>query len=133
MKRKLFRRALVLAICFGLASQTPSSKAETLKTVGDELVIAIVAVSAAVVVVVILAVRHQASTKGCVSRGPEGLQITSLDNSVTYQLSGDTAPLRPGELVRLKGKKKSARHNGGQPLLIVSKIGKDYGACPTRP
>jgi hypothetical protein len=134
VKRKLFRRALILAVCLGLAIQTPPSKAETLKTIGDQIVIGIVVASVAIVVAVVLVVRHEASYKGCVSSSPDGLEFTSQDGQPTYRLSGDTTTLRPGELVRLKGKKKSAKSSGGnRPTLIVTRIGKDYGACPAHP
>lgn len=133
MKRKLFRRALVLAVCLGLATQPPPSKAETLKTIGDEIVIGIVVASVAIVVAIVLVVRHEASYRGCVSSSPDGLEFTGVGSQTAYQLSGDTTGLRPGELVRLKGKKKSARGSGNHPTLIVTRIGRDYGACPAHP
>lgn len=134
MKRKLFRRILVLAVCLGLAMQPPASKAETLKTIGNEIIVGIVVASAVIVVAIVLVVRHEASYKGCVSSSSDGLEFTSQDGQQAYRLSGDITTLRPGELVRLKGKKKHATGSvNSHPTLIVTRVGRDYGACPVHP
>ena len=128
MKRTLFRRALISAICLGLALDTAPSRADTLKTDADLIILGGVAVVAAIGVGVFFAFHHGASIKGCAVNGPDGLEIRTQNGANVYQLSGATAEVRAGDLVRLKGKKRRAQ-NGDVPMFVVSGVAKDYGGC----
>lgn len=128
MKPTLLRRALVGAICLGLALNTAPARADSLKTMGDEIIIGGVAVVAAIGVGVFFAFHHGTSIKGCAANGPSGLEIRSENGASVYQLSGATAEVRAGDLVRLKGKRKHAQE-GDVPLFVVSRLAKDYGTC----
>ena len=128
MKRSLFQRALVGTICLGMALDTAPARADSLKTMGDEIVIGGVAVAAAIGVGVFFAFHHGASIKGCTANGPSGLEIRSENGASVYQLSGATAEVKAGDLVRLKGKRKRAQE-GDVPLFVVSRLAKDYGTC----
>jgi hypothetical protein len=68
--------------------------------------------------------------KGCVSTTAGGLEIAGQGGQTAYILSGDTASLKPGDLVKIKGKKKTIN---GQHTFVVSSFVKDYGSCPARP
>jgi hypothetical protein len=111
-----------------LALDTAPARADSLKNIGTEVVIGGVAIVAAIGVGVFLLVRHGHSVKGCVAAGPEGLEIRTQNGADAYLLSGATAEVRAGELMRLKGKKKRAP-SGDVPGFVVSGVAKDYGVC----
>ena len=128
MKRKLLRRALVGMVCLGLAVDVVPSRADTLKTDADLIIVGGVAVVAAVGVGVFFAFHHGSSIKGCAVNGPDGLEIRTQNGASVYQLSGATSEVRAGDLVRVRGKKKSAK-DGDVPMFVVKGLAKDYGVC----
>jgi hypothetical protein len=98
---------------------------------GEEIVAGIAAVGAAIVVVAIILVVHYkpATVKGCVASGPNGLELTNGSDKLTYELTGATSDIKPGEIVKVKGKKKAGK--GSAPsTFTVKELSKDYGACP---
>lgn len=131
MSKSVFRRALALLLCIILLATSRPAKADSLQKTANEIVAGIVGVSAAIVVVTVILVVHYkgASVKGCVASGPDGLQLTNSSDTLTYQLAGDTSNIKPGEMVKLKGKKKAAK-SGAQAAFTVKQLSKDYGACP---
>jgi hypothetical protein len=66
-----------------------------------------------------------------VSSGPNGLQLQRDGDQRTDALIGDVSAIKPGDLVRLSGKKKMAAV-GSQPFF-VEKLSKDFGACKVEP
>jgi hypothetical protein len=68
--------------------------------------------------------------KGCVSTGPDGLQLTKESDKKTYSLVGVTADIKPGEKVRLHGtKQKKQKGSPGNPQFLVDKVTKNLGPC----
>ncbi len=71
--------------------------------------------------------------KGCVSTGPNGLQLLNDKDKNTYSLVGVTADIRAGEKVKLHGEKKEQkRKHKGDPVnreFLVEKTTKDLGPC----
>jgi hypothetical protein len=128
MKRTLFRRALIGTICLGLVVDAAPSRADTLKTDADEIIIGGVAIIAAIGVGIFFAVHHGGSIKGCAATGPDGLEIRTLNGASVFELSGATAEVKAGDLVRVKGKKKHGQ-SGDVPRFVVSGVAKDYGPC----
>jgi hypothetical protein len=51
----------------------------------------------------------------------------------TYLLIGDVADVKPGERVRVKGKKKKAKAPANDRSFLVEKFSKDFGACRAHP
>ena len=130
MHRKIFRRILVLAICLGLAAPPPPAKAESFHAIGVEVVVGIVLISVAAGVTVVYFVTRHPSIKGCIASTPDGLEIASQGDQPAYRLTGDVASLRPGDLIKIKGRKKTIQ---GQHTFVVSSFVKDYGPCPAHP
>lgn len=96
---------------------------------GAQVAGAIIGVVAVGVVATVLVVHYKpAKVKGCLVSGPNGLELTSSDKAA-YDLAGDTSSLKPGELVKLKGKKKHTKGSAHQ-TFTVTQLSKDYGACP---
>lgn len=74
---------------------------------------------------------HQ--VKGCVSSGPNGLEVQTEDNK-TWLLTGNTPNVQAGDLIKFHGTKlKQPRHSTGNPTFEVEKISKDYGPCKATP
>lgn len=135
MIRMLFRRALVCVLCLSLLpTNIPARASSSLQTDVNGIVGGAIAISAAIVVVaVVLVVHHKPATvKGCVASGRNGLELTDGSDKLTYELAGATSDLKPGEVVKVKGKKKHGK--GGAPsTFTVKELSKDYGACPATP
>jgi hypothetical protein len=94
-------------------------------------VIAIIVVAAAAITGVGFLIYHEThkhpSITGCVASGADGLTLKNEKDKKVYALSGDTAALRNGEQVTLKGKK--IKSSIGKPSFQVEKLTKDYGTC----
>jgi hypothetical protein len=72
------------------------------------IVAAIVAAGAAVVVVAVVVI-HESTKKrtitACVNPGGSGMTVTDEKDRQTYALSGNTESIKPGERMKLQGKK----------------------------
>jgi hypothetical protein len=97
-----------------------------------EIIGAAVAVVAVVVVgtVVLVEVHNSHHTiKGCVTMGPSGLQVRDTDHSHTYDVTGVTANVKVGDVVRLHGDKGKKIKGDPAQSFVIQKISKDYGPC----
>lgn len=130
MKRRWFHRALVCVLC-GCLSTPVCARADTLKTDAREIVAGIFGVAAAIGVGVGVGVYFalHPTLKGCVSKGPNGLEITNDKDQAVYELMGDTTALTAGEIVSVRGRKKSAKGGSSTRLFRVDKVKKTWGAC----
>lgn len=132
MRRFIIRRALALLLCFLLLSATtPARATDTLRHDVNGIIAGSIAISAAIVVVAVILVVHYkpATVKGCVVSGANGLELTNSSDKLTYQLLGVTSDIKPGDVVKVKGKKKLGK--GSTPsTFTVKELSKDYGACP---
>jgi hypothetical protein len=134
MFKSIWRRVLVLLLCLLILPNTPARATDTLSHDVHGIEAGVIAISAAIVVVVVVLVVHYkpSSIKGCVASGPNGLELTNSSDKVVYQLGGATTDIKPGDLVKVKRKKKSAK-GSTPPTFSVKELGKDYGACPATP
>jgi hypothetical protein len=99
---------------------------------GAQVTAAAIGVGAVVVgTVVLIHVHHSHHTlKGCVSNGTNGLEAQTQDNMKTYSLTGETANIKVGDLVRFHGSRgKKVKGSAGNQTFAVEKISKDYGPC----
>ena len=92
-----------------------------------------VAVTAGVVIgaVVLVEVRNSHhAIKGCVTKGPEGLQVRNDHDGKLYTLVGVTAKTRIGDRVKLHGSKSEQGEPAeGDSTFVVEKVTRDYGPC----
>lgn len=91
-------------------------------------VIGIAAVGAAIGIGLYFAISHSHRLTGCAVSGPDGTILTSESDKQTYVLSGDVAGIKPGDRVRVSGKKIKQKSAGTRQYL-VEKVSRDYGAC----
>ena len=130
--KRLFTLTLILLMCL-CATQSANANvgyASDGKAAG--VIIAIVGVGVLIGVGVYFAVHHGHTLRGCTSGSPQAaLQLLNEGDGQSYRLSGDVAGIKAGERIRVSGKK--AKHGGAAPQFLVSKVSKDYGACPLHP
>lgn len=129
--RSVSRTSAVLALCLLLA--VPAFPQTDLSGIGPSkgqiaaAIVGAVAVIIGVVVLVYYGTHKHASIVGCVASGPSGLSVRNDKDKKTYALAGDSAALRPGQQVALKGKK--GKDATGKPTFLVQQLTKDYGDC----
>lgn len=126
-----------VALCAILATTTFSAKAQDriqILSKGQEvgIVAGIAGAGAAVGIGIYFAVHHGHSLRGCAVSGPNGLQLQNQGDQQTYALTGEVADIKPGDRVRVSGKKE--KKSAGDPQdFLVAKLTKDYGACKEQP
>lgn len=94
--------------------------------------IGIVVGSAAAITIVTVVLVHNAhpTLKGCVTAGPGGMLVQNEGDQRTYALTGITAGIKVGDVVKVKGKKyKKQKDSTGNEIFSVTQIGRDYGPC----
>lgn len=71
---------------------------------------------------------HNRGITGCAGSGPNGLELVSENDQETYVLVGEVAGIKPGERIRLTGKK-DKKTTSTRPRFQVEKLNRDFGAC----
>jgi hypothetical protein len=126
--RYLWRIASVAILSLALSRNT---SADTLKSNADNIIIGVVAVVAVVVVVVAVVIHRSAKQKtvtGCVTAAQNGMSVTDENNKRIYRLSGDTAAIKPGDRMTLRGK--TIKPSGSNSLTwVTTGVAKDFGVC----
>lgn len=86
---------------------------------GGNIVIGIVAVTAAMAVVITVVIMHESKKDklitGCVKSAQNGMTITDEKDEKIYTLSDNAVGARPGDRMKLKGKKAKSK---GDPALV---------------
>jgi hypothetical protein len=126
----LWRGVLVVVMSVAL---TAPARADNLRTTGRNIVIGIVALTAAVAVVITVVILHESKKDkiitGCVSSSVKGMTITDENDSRVYALTGNTVGITPGERLRLKGKKAKSRDSARTLTWITTSVNHDFGGC----
>jgi len=78
------------------------------------------------------AVHHGHSLSGCAVSGPNGLELENHGDEQTYALIGEVANIKPGNRIRVSGKKEK-KEAGAPQQFLVEKLSKDFGACKAQP
>jgi hypothetical protein len=129
LQKSLFRAVLIVVICVALA--TPA-KANNLDNAARNIVIGIVAVTAAIAVVATVLVIHYSKKRtitGCVKPAENGMTITDEKNQRIYALSGNTVGVLPGERMELRGQKLKPTGPDKTPVWDARSVIKDFGVC----
>ncbi len=131
MTQKYLRRG-VLVVVMSVALTAPA-RADNLNTTARNIIIGIVAVTAAVAVVLTVVILHESKKDkiitGCVSSSVNGMTIIDENNSRVYELTGNTVGITPGERLRLKGKKAKSRDSARTLIWVTTSVNRDLGAC----
>lgn len=127
-------------ICFAAFSsfllcgaQAPTQCHESIGPSTGEVVGVAVGVGAVIVVgtVVLVEVNKSHHTiKGCVSTGPNGLEVLNESDKKTYALVGVPANVKVGDIVKVNGNKdRKQKDSAGNQDFVVTKMSKNYGPC----
>jgi hypothetical protein len=123
----------VLIVVLGLALAKPAEAQFTgqVGPSGGPIVAGIVVTAAALIVVTVLVIHYskKRAITGCVVSGQSGMTIVDEKDKQIYMLSGDTTDIKPGDRMKLKGKK--VKQKGPDKTLVweASQVNKNYGAC----
>jgi hypothetical protein len=127
----LWHGVLIIALCMILAIPTQAAT-DSLKTLQNNVIIGIVAVSAALVVITVVIVhesRKKRTVTGCVISGANGMSVTDEKDKRIYALTGNTADIKTGDRFTLRGKTVNPKGANAPLSWQVNKETKDLGAC----
>jgi hypothetical protein len=112
----------------GLAVPAKAVNAE-----GVLIIVAATTAAAAIAAVVIVAsVQHRRkkiAITGCVISGEKGMTVTDEEDRKVYLLSGETTAIRPGDRMKLRGRKVRSTGPDKARLWEAKEVLKDFGVC----
>jgi hypothetical protein len=94
--------------------------------------VAIGAIGAGIGIGIYYAVHHSHSLTGCAVSGANGLELKNKGDQQTYALVGAVNAIKPGERIRVSGKRVK-KTPGPTPQFLVEQLAKDLGPCPAIP
>ena len=98
------------------------------EVVGAAVGIVAVLVVGTVVIVEVNKSHHR--LKGCVTAGPNGLELHDARNQKVYALTGITANVKVGDVIQVHGsKQKGQKDSTGAQDFKVEKMSRDFGPC----
>ena len=118
--------AFVAVLALALTSSHPANAQIVTKSEVAEAVGVVIGVGAAIGVGIYFAVHANHSVSGCTVAAANGLQLQQ--DQQMWSLVGSIATIKPGERVRVSGKKQKKTAGAPRPFL-VEKLAKDYGPC----
>ncbi|MGB6134708.1 MAG: hypothetical protein WCC14_15235 [Acidobacteriaceae bacterium] len=124
--------ALLVAATVPATGQSGTPIGGVTKSDAVWIVVGIAAVGAGVGIGVFYALHHGHSLNGCAMSGTNGLELQNRGDRQTYALIGEVAGIKPGDRVRVAGKKEKKSVADGQSF-VVEKLIRDYGPCKAQP
>jgi hypothetical protein len=123
----------VLIVVLGLALAKPA-EAQFIGQVGPSggpIVAGIVVTAAALVVVTVVVIHYskKRAITGCVVLGQSGMTLIDEKDKQIYTLSGDTTDIKPGDRMKLQGKKVRPKDPDRTLVWEARQVSKNYGAC----
>jgi hypothetical protein len=118
--------ALAAVLALALTYTHPASAQIITKTETAEAVGVVVGVGAAIGVGIYFAVHANHSITGCTVAAAGGIQLQQ--DQQTWSLMGSIADIKPGERVRVSGKKQK-KVAAAPRSFLVENLAKDYGPC----
>jgi hypothetical protein len=135
LKSSLRRKFTTLLLCTSLLllSSKPASASIPTKSQVVLIFVGVAAIGAAIGVGIYFAVRRNGtSITGCAISSGGSLFLQHEGDQQSYTLLGDTAAVKPGDRIRVSGKKRKQYPSGNREFL-VEKLAKDYGLCKVLP
>lgn len=127
IRKKLSRGILIVVLSLGLATPGRADNPEKVL-----ITIAATTTAAAIAVVVAVAVHHRRKKiviTGCVMAAENGMTVTDEEDRNTYALSRNTAGIKPGDRVRLLGKKMKPKGPDKRLVWEAKEVTNDFGVC----
>jgi hypothetical protein len=129
---------LMIGLCANLLASTNDQGAgSTFSHIGyDGPVVGPIMGALAGVVAIALVVVYYSKKRaitGCVAAGANGMTLTDEKDKRIYALSGDTTDIKPGERMKLRGRKVKSKGPDKTLGWEAKKVSKDFGVCPAQP
>jgi hypothetical protein len=88
-------------------------------------------VGAGLVVATVLIIHYskKRTLTGCINSAENGMIVMDEKDKQTYALSGDIAGIKPGERMKLRGKKLKAKNHDKTMMWEVREVSRDFGVC----
>jgi hypothetical protein len=124
----LARRSVLVVVLLAVSSFSVSAQTGlgNIGPSGAQVAGAIAGVAAVTGVVLYLAL-HKPSITGCIRSVNGANSLLDTNDNIEYALVGANLDLKPGERVKLQGKKKKDKSD--TRTFQVKKLKKDYGPC----
>jgi hypothetical protein len=90
------------------------------------------AIAVGIGVIIYFVVRTPPTITGCAVAAPAGLALQTEGGHQTFALLGETAAIKPGDRVKIKGKRQKKDAAGNRSFLVTT-LKKDYGVCSALP
>lgn len=120
-------------VCFSVCSSSLPAVAQTglghIGPTGAQLAGAVIGAAAVITVIVYFSIPKQKTVEGCVESANGVSVLTNDKDHHAYALDSDTIVVKPGQRLKLKGKKR--KDKSGAWHLEVKKVVRDEGACGT--
>jgi hypothetical protein len=129
-RNKILAKAVVCALLVTAATKPAVASIPTNTDVAW-IGIAIGAIGAGIGVGIYYAVHHNRSLTGCAASGPNGLELENHGDQQTYSLVGAVSAIKPGDRIRVSGKKVK-KSTGPSSQFLVEQLSKDFGPCSAK-
>lgn len=129
--RSIWCGVLIVVLCAALATPARAQVGGRIGPSKGTIVGAIAGIVAGVVVVAVVAIHYskKRAITGCVNSAGSGLTITDEKDKQTYALSGNTTGIKPGDRMKLQGKKVKSKDPDKTLVWEAKAISKDFGVC----
>ncbi|MGB6690302.1 MAG: hypothetical protein WBE76_20910 [Terracidiphilus sp.] len=124
-----------VAICALLVTATAPAKAQSGGPIGGVtnsdaawIGVAVGVIGVGIGIGVFYALHHGHSLSGCAVSGSNGIELQNHGDQQTYALIGEVSAIKPGDRVRVSGKKEK-KNSGVTQQFLVEKLNNDYGVC----
>jgi hypothetical protein len=120
---------VILIVVLSVSLAVPARAAGALTAL---IIIAAATTSAAIAVIVGVTAAHRRRKiliTGCVVSGDQGMTATDEEDRKLYVLSGNMTGIKPGDRMRLQGKKVKSNGSGKTLVWKTKEVIKDYGVC----
>ena len=126
----LWRGLLIVVLCGALAAPARAQSGGKIVSNGT-IAGVIVGIVAAVAVVAVVAIHYSRNrtVTGCVSSEGSGLTITDKKDKQPYALAGNTGGIKPGDRMKLQGKKVESKGTSKTLVWETKAVSKDFGVC----
>ena len=133
MTSKYLRSGVLIVALSVTLSTIAEAQTSQKKIVSNGTIAGVLVGAIAVVVIVAYVVVHESTKKrtitGCVTPEANGMSVTDEKDKRSYVLSGNTADIKAGDRLTLRGKKIKSTDTGRPVVWETKTVSKDFGLC----
>lgn len=123
--------AVVFLVCVSLLAIPRPATAQKIVSNGEiaGVIAGIVVAGAVIGVGTYYLIHKRASITGCAVAKQSDVELRNDSDQQIYMLSGDTAAIKAGNHVQVKGKKKKGKDSSAGRSFLVERLVRSYGPC----